>query len=58
MPRFDDANSGFAGVYHQHPEMWEAFQVQFGTLWEYGSLEPRIKDLVRIKSATLHACDF
>ncbi len=44
MPRFDDANSGFAGVYRPLPEMWEAFQVQFGTLWEYRSLDPRIKD--------------
>ncbi len=58
MPRLDDNDAGFAGIYSKHPELWEAFQVQWGTLWEYGSLEPRIRDLIRIKSATLHACDF
>ena len=58
MPRIDDGNRGFAGIYAQHREMWEAFQVQYGTLWEYGDLEPSLRDLIRIKSATLHACDF
>ena len=47
---------GFAGVYMNHPEMWEAFRAYYGTLWEYGVLDPVVKDLCRIKSATLHDC--
>ena len=49
---------GFAGVYMRHPEMWQAFQVYYGTLWEYGTVDPVVKDLCRIKSASLHGCLF
>jgi hypothetical protein len=60
VPRFEEVGGakGFAGIYARHPEAMQAFSVQYGTLWEYGVLEPVLKDLLRIKSATLHNCDF
>jgi len=60
MPRIEPAPQakGFASVYMRHSALWEAFRVHFGTLWEYGSLSPVVRDLVRIRSATLHDCMF
>ncbi len=59
MPRISETpgKSGFAGVYSHCPELLEAFHIQYAVSWEYGTVSPLIKELCRLKSAYLNACN-
>jgi AhpD family alkylhydroperoxidase len=52
----DFGPEGFAGIYQQRPELWQAFRFHYGVLWEYSTLDAMTKDLMRIKSAFLNGC--
>lgn len=52
----DFGPEGFAGIYMQRPELWQAFRFHYGILWELSTLDAMTKDLCRIKSAFLNGC--
>jgi AhpD family alkylhydroperoxidase len=48
--------AGFAGMYMQRPELWQAFRFGYGALWEYSTLDATTKEMMRLRSAFLNGC--
>ena len=58
MPRIGEKEGleGFAGVYGHCADLFQGFMYNYGLLWSHPRLDPVLKDLVRLKSATLNGC--
>jgi len=60
MPRVSEVDGleGFAGVYANCPDLFKGFMFRYGLLWSHSTLDPVLKDLVRLKSANLNGCRY
>ena len=60
MPRVTEAGGaeGFAGVYQNCPDLFKGFMFNYGLLWSHSTLDPVLKDLVRLRSAHLNGCRY
>ena len=60
MPRVSEVGGaqGFVGVYSNCPDLFKGFMFNYGLLWSHSSLDPVLKDLVRLKSANLNGCRY
>ncbi len=60
MPRVSEVGRarGFVGVYSHCPDLFKGFMFNYGLLWSHSSLDPVLKDLVRLKSANLNGCRY
>ena len=60
MPRVSEAAGaeGFAAVYMHCPDLFKGFMFNYGLLWSHSTLDPVLKDLVRLRSANLNGCHY
>ena len=60
MPRVKEVGGaeGFAGVYMHRPGLLRGFMFNYGQIWSHSTLDPVLKDLVRLKSSNLNGCRY
>ena len=60
MPRVSEVGGmvGFGGVYMHLPDLFKGFMFNYGLIWSHSTLDPVLKDLVRLKSANLNGCRY
>ena len=60
MPRGSEVGGmvGFGGVYMHRPDLFKGFMFNYGLICSHSTLDPVLKDLVRLKSANLNGCRY
>ena len=60
MPRVSEEGGmvGFGGVNMHRPDQFKGFMFNYGLIWSHSTLDPVLKDLVRLKSANLNGCRY
>ena len=60
MPRVREAGgmSGFGGVYGRRPDLFRGFMFNYGVLWSHSTLDPLLKELIRLYSSNTNGCRY